>query len=108
MIKIILINSVAVFACAYLLSGVSIKNYWQALLAAVVLAIANTIIKPVLDFIAFPITWLTLGLFSVVIDAIILMIVDYIMPGMKIKHFGWAILFAVILSIINSLLFAIF
>lgn len=100
----LLVNAVAVFLAAYLLSGVTVKNFWTAIVTAVLLAIVNAIIKPILVFLTIPITILTLGLFILVINALLLMLVDAILPGLKIKNFGWALLFGVVLSIINALL----
>ena len=100
----ILVNAVAVFLAAYLLRGVTVNNFWTALLTAVVLAIVNAVIKPILVILTIPITILTLGLFILVINALLLMLVDALLPGLKIKNFGWALLFGVVLSIINALL----
>ncbi|MGD1893799.1 MAG: phage holin family protein [Cyclobacteriaceae bacterium] len=104
MIVSILVNAVAVFLAAYLLRGVTINNFWTALITAVLLAIINAVIKPILVFLTIPITILTLGLFILVINALILMVIDAMLSGLKIKNFGWALLFGVVLSIINGLL----
>ena len=104
----ILINGLAVFLTAYLLRGVSIKNFGHALLVAVVLAIVNAILKPILVILTIPITILTLGLFILVINALLIMLVDAILSGFKVKNFWWALLFSIILSIINGILSWIF
>ncbi|MFP4091738.1 MAG: phage holin family protein [Cyclobacteriaceae bacterium] len=104
MILKLLVNAVAVLLSAYLLKGVEVKNFFSALLTAMVLALANALVRPVLAFLAFPLTLLTLGLFTLVIDALILMLVDALLPGLKIKNFGWALLFGILLSLINSLI----
>lgn len=104
MLVSILVNAVAVFLAAYLLRGVTVNNFWTALITAVLLAIINAVIKPILIFLTIPITILTLGLFILVINALILMVIDAMLSGLKIKNFGWALLFGVVLSIINGLL----
>jgi len=104
MILKILVNAVAVFLAAYLLRGVEVKNFWSAIVTAVLLAIVNAIIRPLLIVLTIPITVLTLGLFILVIDALLLMLVDALLPGLKIKNFWWAVGFSLVLSIINGIL----
>ncbi len=108
MIKTLLINSIVIFLGAQLLSGVTIKNYWTAIGVAVVLAILNFLIKPIILLLTLPLTVLTLGLFVLVINAWILMLTDKFIDGLKIKNFGWAVIYAFLISILNSLLFVIF
>ena len=108
MIYTLLINTVAVYLTAKLLDGVEIKSFFSALVVAVLLALVNTFIKPVIVFLTLPITILTLGLFIFVINALMLMLVDAISGGLKIRSFGWALIFSIVLSIINGLLFWIF
>ena len=86
----LLVSSVVIFAASYVLEGVQVKNFLHAILTAVLLAVANTLLKPVLVFFTLPITILSLGLFLIVINAVILMIMDAILPGLKIKSFWWA------------------
>lgn len=104
MIIKILVNALAVFIAAYLLRGVEIKNFWSAVLTAILLAIVNALIRPLLIILTIPITILTLGLFILVIDALLLMLIDALLPGLKIKNFWWALLFSIVLSVINSIL----
>ena len=104
----ILINALAVLLGAYLLSGVTIKSNVEAVIVAIVLALLNVTVGAVLDFLATPITWLTLGLFSLVIDAIIIKIADYFLKGFAVRSFGWAFLLAVIIAITNAILGTVF
>ncbi len=104
-ISTILVNAVSITVGSYLLEGVKVKNFVHALIAAVVLGVLNWLVKPILAFLAFPITFLTLGLFTLVINAVILMFVDMLLPGLKIKNFWWALVFGLIIAIINTLLF---
>ncbi|CAN5181421.1 phage holin family protein [soil metagenome] len=108
MIKTLLINSVVIFLGAHLLSGVSIKNYWTAIGVAVVLAILNFLIRPLILLLTLPLTILTLGLFVLVINAWILMLIDKFIDGLKIKNFGWAVIYGFFISVLNTLLFVIF
>lgn len=108
MILSILINSVSVYITAKILDGVNIKDFWTAIGVAVLLALVNTFIRPVVIFFSLPLTILTLGLFILVINALMVMLVDYFVEGLKIKSFGWALGFSIIMSIINAILFAIF
>lgn len=100
----VLVNGLAVFITAYLLRGVTVRNFLHAILVAVVLSVINAIIKPILIILTIPITILTLGLFILVINALIIMLVDYLLSGFKVKNFWWALAFSIVLSIINAVL----
>ncbi|WP_020528965.1 phage holin family protein [Flexithrix dorotheae] len=99
-----LVSALAVFITAKLLEGVEVKNFWHAILTAIVIGLANFFIKPVLTFLSFPITIITFGLFLWVINAVIILIVDAVLEGFKVKNFGWAIGFSIVFSIINWML----
>lgn len=101
MIWSLLVNSVGIFIIGYLLTGVEIKNFLTALGVAILLGIVNTFVKPILVFLTLPITILTFGLFILVINALMLMLVDAMVDGLKIKNFGWALLYSLLLSILN-------
>ncbi len=98
-----LLNGVAVLATAYLLPGASVDTFWTALIVALVLALVNIFIKPVLVVLTIPITFVTFGLFLLVINALMIMLTDYFVSGFAVKNFWWALLFSLILSLINSL-----
>jgi putative membrane protein len=98
-----LLNGLAVFLTAYLLPNVDVDGYGTALIVALVLSIANVIVKPILILFTIPITILTLGLFLLVINAIIILLADYLVDGFYVDGFWWALLFSLILSIFNSL-----
>jgi len=98
-----LLNGLAVLATAYLLPGVDVTDYQTALLTALVLSIANIIIKPLLILFTIPITVMTLGLFLLVINAIIILVTDYFVPGFSVTGFWWALAFSLIMSIFNSI-----
>ena len=97
-----LLNGLAVVLTAYLLPGVDVTDYWTSLIVAMVLIIANVIIKPVLIILTIPITIVTLGLFLLVINAILILMADYLVDGFSVDGFWWALLFSLILSLFNS------
>jgi len=103
-----LLNSVAVFATAKVLSGVEIKNFWSAIIVAALLAIVNTFLNPILQIVSLPVTIITLGLFALVINTLMIMLVDALVEGFKVKNFGWAFVFGIVMSLISSILFKIF
>ena len=100
----LLVNSVAVFLTAHFLKGVSVKNFMTAILTALLIGLVNSIIKPIFVFLTIPITILTLGFFLFFIDAIMILVVDKMLLGFKVKNFTWAILFSILLAIINAIL----
>ena len=97
------LTGLAVLLTAYLLPGVHVENYGQALLVALVLSIANVIVKPILILFTIPLTVLSLGLFLLVVNALIILMVDYFVPGFSVDGFWWALAFSLILSVFNSL-----
>ncbi|NGP89357.1 phage holin family protein [Fodinibius halophilus] len=101
MIMSLLFNGLGIFVIGYFLKGVKIESFLTALGVAIVLGLVNTFVKPILVFLTFPITMLTLGLFILVINALMLMLVDELIDGIKIEGFGWAFLFSFLLSILN-------
>ena len=98
-----LLSGLAVLLTAYLLPGVEVTNFGYALLVAAVLSLANAIVRPVLIIFTIPITVLTLGLFLLVINALMILLVDYFVPGFEVSGFWWALAFSLILSIFNSM-----
>ncbi|MDP3963358.1 MAG: phage holin family protein [bacterium] len=102
-----LIMTVAVIVTAYLLAGVTVSGIGAAVVTALVLGIINAFIRPVLLALTLPLNILTLGLFTFVINAILIMLAGSIVPGFAVKNFWWALLFSIVLTIvlyaINSL-----
>lgn len=97
----LLVNGFAVFATSYVLSGVHVQNFLTAIIVAVVLGIVNTLIKPVLLILTLPLTIVTLGLFAVILNGILILLTSAIVPGFKVDSILWAILFSLVLSIVN-------
>jgi putative membrane protein len=98
-----LLSGVAVMLSAYLLPGVHVQDYWAALLVAVLISVSNVIVKPIFVILTIPITLITLGLFLLVINAVIILMVDYFVDGFSVDGFWWALAFSLILSVFNSL-----
>jgi putative membrane protein len=98
-----LLSGLAVLLTAYLLPGVEVDNFGYALLVAIALSFANAVVKPILIIFTIPITVLTLGLFLLVINAIVIQLVDYFVPGFKVDGFWWALAFSLVLSLFNSM-----
>ncbi len=97
----LLVNSIGIFVIGYLLKGVELKSFLTAVWVAILLGLLNVFVKPILAFLSLPLTILTFGLFILVINALILLLVDALVEGFKIENFWWALLFGLILSVLN-------
>jgi putative membrane protein len=95
-----LIAALAILIAAYIVPGVTITLV-GALIAAVVLGAFNLFIRPILLVLTLPITILTLGLFSLVINALLVLLASYLVPGFAVAGFWTALLFALVLAIVN-------
>ena len=100
----LLVNALAVFITAYILTGVAVDTPLTAVVVAIVLGAANTFIKPILTALTLPITVLTFGLFTLVINAALVYGVAYLVAGFSVADFLWALAFSVVLTLINSFL----
>jgi putative membrane protein len=100
----ILINAVAVFIASRFISGVTVDTYWTAIVVAIVLGLLNTFVKPVLTLLTIPITVLTLGLFLIVINVLIVYLASYLVDGFYVSNFIAAILFSLVVSIVSWLI----
>lgn len=100
----IIITAIVAFGLSYLLSGIIIDSLWTAIALAVVLAILNAVVKPLLILFTLPITLITLGLFLFVINALIIILADKLLDGFQVKNFWWALLFGLLLSVVSSAL----
>jgi putative membrane protein len=102
----ILITAVVAFGLSYILqAGIHIDTFWTALVLAIVLAILNAIVKPILIILTFPLTLFTFGLFLFVINAFMILLASKFVKGFKVDGFWWALLFSLLLSILTSLLY---
>ena len=98
----LLISSLAVLVTSYILPGVKVDSFFTALVVAAVLAFLNTVVKPLMILLTIPITILSLGLFLVVINALMIMFAAKIVDGFEVQGFWWALLFSIILTITTS------
>lgn len=100
----IVLNALALMATAYVVPGFAVTDFTSAVLAAIVLGVVNTFIKPVLSLLTLPLTVVTLGLFAFVVNAVVLFIVSAVVPGLTIDGWVSAILGAVVLSVVSTVL----
>ena len=99
----LLLTALAILVTAYLLPGVHVTNFFWALLVAAVLALFNVTIKPLMVIITIPVTVFTLGLFLLVINAVVILIASAIIPGFMVEGFWWALAFSLVLYLINTI-----
>ena len=102
-----LVSALALWLVAQIIPGIEVRDFGSALIATVVIAIVNVTLGPILRFLAFPLTFLTLGLFSLVISAALLKFSSLFTPGFKVRGFLSAVLGALILTILSSALRAL-
>lgn len=100
----LLVNGLAVYATAAILPGVDVGSFWQAIIVALILGFLNALVRPILLILTIPITIFTLGLFILVINAAIIMLADTLLASFVVSGFWWALLFSIILSLMNSVL----
>lgn len=100
----LLLNAIAVFALANILTGINLDNYVTAIIVAVVLSVLNLLVKPLLVILTLPATIITLGLFLLVVNGLIILLADQFIDGFSVDSIWWAILFSILLSILQSLL----
>ena len=97
-------NVVALFVAAWILSGISYGNQWWTLfIAAAVFTLVNAWVKPILTVLSIPFIVVTLGLFYFLINVFMLYLTDWIVPDFEIRSFGWGVLAAIIVSIVNGI-----
>lgn len=103
----ILVTAVLVMVIAYFMPGVRVDSFMTSVIVAVVLGLLNIFIKPILVLFTLPVTILTFGLFLLVINAIIILLCTEIVTGFEVSSFWVALLFSVVLSILQSLMFSL-
>ena len=99
-----LVNAVAVYATAHILEGIHIKSFGAAVIVALVLGLINAIVRPVLLFLSIPFIIVTLGLFLLVINALLLQLSAALVSGFSIDGFWWAVAGSVVISAISWML----
>ncbi len=98
------LNALALYLVSRIVIGIHLADFGSALIAAVIIGLVNALIKPVLILLTLPLNLLTLGLFTFVINALMLLLASNFTPGFKIDGFGTALVGSVLLSLISTLL----
>jgi putative membrane protein len=101
----VLVTAVLVMIIAYIMKGVIVDEFTTALTVAIVLALLNVFVKPILVLFTLPITFFTFGLFLLVINASMILFCDHFIQGFEVRSFWTAMLFSIILSLSQSLVF---
>jgi putative membrane protein len=96
----------AVFISAYILPGVKVDGLLTAIVVAIILGAINMFIRPILLLLTFPLTILSFGLFTFIINALLVLLVSSLVPGFKVSGFLWALIFSLVLSIVSSFLYS--
>jgi len=99
-----LIMTASVMIAAYVIPGVTVRSFFSALWVALFLGIVNMLLRPFLILVTLPINILTLGLFTFVINGVIILLASSIVKGFQVSGFWIAVLFSIVLSIINYLM----
>lgn len=103
----IVVTAFLVFGIAHFLPGVHVAGFYTAAVVAVVLALLNVFIKPIMVLLTLPFTIITLGLFLLVVNAIIILLCTKIVGGFTVDTFWIAMLFSIILSLLQSITYSI-
>lgn len=99
----LLITAISAFLLSKILTGVHFDSFGSTIIFAILLGILNVFVRPILSILSLPITIITLGLFSFVINALMILLTDYFMDSMYVDGFWWALLFSILLSLVTSL-----
>ncbi len=94
----------AVYLAALVVPGIKIENFFRAVIVGAVIALVNYTVKPLMVLLTLPVTVLTLGLFLLVINALMVMLVAYLVKGFEVGGFWSALLFSLCLSLVNTIL----
>jgi len=104
LIAVWLVSALAVWLVAKIIPGFEVSGFGAAMVAAAVIAVVNAVLGPILRFLAFPITFLTLGLFSLVINAFLLKLAAAFTPGFRVRGLLAAFLGSIVLAIVTGIL----
>ena len=100
-------SALAVVILSKVLPHVSVDTYFTAIIVAVVLSLLNFLVKPILVILTLPVTIITFGLFLLIINAVIILLADRLIDGFVVDGIWWALLFSLLLSFLQSLLFSL-
>ncbi|MEZ5008526.1 MAG: phage holin family protein [Chitinophagales bacterium] len=98
------VPAVAIMFAGYLLDEVTVQSFGIAIVVSIVLGLLNMTIKPILQILTIPVTILTLGLFLIVIDAILVIFTSKIIEGFQVDNLFWAIIFSLFVSVTSTVL----
>ncbi len=99
-----ILSALLVILIAWIVPGITVTNFLTAMLVVVIIALINTFIKPLVEFISLPINFLTLGLFGLVINALLFMLAGKLAPGFEVEGFWSALLGSLLLSVLTPLI----
>ncbi len=99
-----ILNAVALLVVAYLLPGITVSSFGSALIAALVLGLLNAVVKPLLVLLTLPLTIVTLGLFLLVLNALVFWWAGSILKGFQVDGFWWAVIGAIVYSLVSGVL----
>lgn len=100
----LIINALAFYVTAYIVPGVRIANFQALAVVAIVWGVLSIVLKPILILLTLPVNILTLGLFTFVINAFLIMLMSNFVVGFKVDGFGTALLAAIVLALLNVVL----
>ncbi len=100
----LIINALGFYVTAYIVPGVKIENFQTLAVVAIVWGVLSIILKPILILLTLPVNIMTLGLFTFVINAFLIMLMSNFVPGFKVDGFGVALIAAIVLSLLNVVL----
>ena len=101
-IKLVL-STLSVLVASYVLPGAQVDGFFSAFIVALILAVFSATLKPLLIILTIPVTVFTLGFFLLVINALMIILADYFVPGFLVDGFWWALAFGIILAIVNGI-----
>lgn len=99
-----LVSALALWIVAEMIPGIRVRDFGSALIAAAVIAVVDTVLGPIFRFFAWPFIILTLGLFTFVVNALLLKLASAFTPGFEVHGFFSAVIGSIVLTILNSIL----
>jgi len=103
----ILLSAIAVIILSHILPNVSVDSFMTAVIVAIVLSLLNLLVKPFLVILTLPVTIVTLGLFLLIINAVIILLADKLIDGFAVGNIWWALIFSLLLSFLQSIFFSL-
>ena len=103
----IVLTGLIVLILSNILGGVYVADFFTAVVVAAILALLNIFVKPILLILTLPVTVVNFGLFLLAINAFIILIADWLIDAFRVDGFWWAVLFSILLSFLQSILFAL-